>query len=210
MGVPPSSVNCFEGALLRVLAEGGAAMRVPSPAAGMMTTTFMTALKYTAGEVDCKFMLGGYAGWTVRRLERLCENIRENEGRQVAESAQRLSRVLGWGPIKVSGGLKRTLLSVVLGVAAALVATGISDSVVVPGAIRNLLSPGTELALKFVKAEGSHRGAGAFLDALHASTEVMSFAFIANAFFYTFFVFGVVTTFAGVKSVAGLGERRQR
>src|SRR5438128_1833781 len=44
MGMPPSSANCFEGAGWPRLAAA-ADMRVPSPAAGMMTETFINREK---------------------------------------------------------------------------------------------------------------------------------------------------------------------
>src|SRR5437764_188200 len=47
MGVPASSVNCLDGCAffaLESIALGTGAMRVPSPAAGMMTITFMAGL----------------------------------------------------------------------------------------------------------------------------------------------------------------------
>src|SRR5690348_14022013 len=51
IGIPPNSVNCFEGCAFfdRVsMALGTGAIRVPSPAAGMMTTTFMAGGQYTS------------------------------------------------------------------------------------------------------------------------------------------------------------------
>src|SRR5579864_8725908 len=51
IGVPPSSVNCFDGGVFfcRPLAPPGiGAMRVPRPAAGMITMTFMAGCKYTS------------------------------------------------------------------------------------------------------------------------------------------------------------------
>ncbi len=45
-------MNCFEGCDFLDLASfalGMGAMRVPRPAAGMMTTTFIAACKYTGG-----------------------------------------------------------------------------------------------------------------------------------------------------------------
>src|SRR6476659_5854453 len=49
MGASPTSVNCFE--TVAVFADfffvPGPAMRVPSPAAGMMTKTFIEGRKYT-------------------------------------------------------------------------------------------------------------------------------------------------------------------
>src|SRR5579864_6304454 len=52
MGVPARSVNCFDGCGFRVFASralGMGAMRVPRPAAGIMTITFMAGCKYTRG-----------------------------------------------------------------------------------------------------------------------------------------------------------------
>ncbi len=42
-GVPCRSTNCLLAAGLPALAVGGDAMRVPNPAAGMITTIFMRA-----------------------------------------------------------------------------------------------------------------------------------------------------------------------
>src|SRR5881275_3539298 len=53
MGVPARSVNCFEGCgflPFAALPLGTGAMRVPSPAAGMMTMTFIAGCKYTDAE----------------------------------------------------------------------------------------------------------------------------------------------------------------
>src|ERR1700683_1303536 len=51
IGVPPSSVNCLEGDALRLplAPTGTGTMRVPRPAAGMITTTFIAGSKYTGG-----------------------------------------------------------------------------------------------------------------------------------------------------------------
>src|ERR1700689_167756 len=51
MGEPPRSLNCFEGCGFFVFASialGMGAMRVPSPAAGIITITFMAGCKYTS------------------------------------------------------------------------------------------------------------------------------------------------------------------
>src|SRR5207253_7907645 len=48
-GVPPSSVNCLEGPAFFPFPLGGDAMRVPSPAAGIITTTFIGGDKYSEG-----------------------------------------------------------------------------------------------------------------------------------------------------------------
>src|SRR5579862_6917849 len=50
MGVPASWLNCFDGwgfFVLASMALGMGAMRVPSPAAGMITITFIAGCKYT-------------------------------------------------------------------------------------------------------------------------------------------------------------------
>src|ERR1700680_2791845 len=47
MGVPPSSVNCLVAAGFFPLAPGADDMRVPKPAAGIITTTFIAGCKYT-------------------------------------------------------------------------------------------------------------------------------------------------------------------
>src|SRR5579864_1354405 len=50
MGVPASSVNCLDGCGFLVFASnalGMGAMRVPRPAAGIITITFMAGCKYT-------------------------------------------------------------------------------------------------------------------------------------------------------------------
>src|SRR5712692_784334 len=49
MGVPPSSVNCLEAEGFLPFALGANVMRVPRPAAGMITTTFIAGCKYTGG-----------------------------------------------------------------------------------------------------------------------------------------------------------------
>ena len=52
--MPPNSVNCFVGGdflCLPLAPTGMGAMRVPSPAAGIITITFMAGCKYTSGEV---------------------------------------------------------------------------------------------------------------------------------------------------------------
>src|SRR5271170_4010214 len=47
MGVPPSSVNCLVVVGFLPFALGAEAMRVPKPAAGMITNTFIAGCKYT-------------------------------------------------------------------------------------------------------------------------------------------------------------------
>src|SRR5208282_6864916 len=56
MGVPPSSVNCLVAAGFFTLAPGAEAMRVPKPAAGIITTTFIAGCKYT--RVDAAVQIG--------------------------------------------------------------------------------------------------------------------------------------------------------
>jgi hypothetical protein len=83
--------------------------------------------------------------------------------------------------------------SCILAVPCALIATGISDSEAVSNAVRYVFSPGTMLAIRVVRAEASHRGLGAFIDALNWYGRAMSFALIANVIFYTLFIFGITT-----------------
>src|SRR5271166_4338850 len=57
MGTPPSSLNCLLGPFFlafsdRGAAEGGA-MRVPSPAAGTMTNTFIRGDQYSTSRAIC-------------------------------------------------------------------------------------------------------------------------------------------------------------
>src|SRR5271170_1534120 len=55
MGTPPSSLNCLVGAFFLTFPGKGAAedaaMRVPSPAAGTMTNTFIGGDQYSTGFV---------------------------------------------------------------------------------------------------------------------------------------------------------------
>jgi hypothetical protein len=44
--VPPSSVNCLDGAVFFPRVPVAGAIRVPRPAAGIITTTFIAACKY--------------------------------------------------------------------------------------------------------------------------------------------------------------------
>src|ERR1035438_5042228 len=44
MGTPPSSLNCLVGGFFLTFAPDSDAMRVPRPAAGMMTNTFIGAI----------------------------------------------------------------------------------------------------------------------------------------------------------------------
>src|ERR1700692_2427435 len=44
MGTPPNSLNCLVGAFFLAFAADGEAMRVPNPAAGTITKTFIGAI----------------------------------------------------------------------------------------------------------------------------------------------------------------------
>lgn len=92
------------------------------------------------------------------------------------------------------------LASVVAAVPTAAVATGISDSTVVSDALRYVYAPGTMLAVRIVRVEGSHRGLGVFLDAVSGYARVMSYALMFNSVFYALLIFGILTTVSGVKS----------
>ena len=46
IGMPPSSLNCLEGALFLVFAADVGPMRVPNPAAGTITKTFIEGVQY--------------------------------------------------------------------------------------------------------------------------------------------------------------------
>jgi hypothetical protein len=98
----------------------------------------------------------------------------------------------------MGAGLKRLLHSVVLAALCALIATGISDSAVVPDFFRYAISPGTAVAVRVVHVEASHRGMGVFLDALNWYGSVMSFAFAVNAILYGLLIFGVMTTISAM------------
>jgi len=76
----------------------------------------------------------------------------------------------------------------------------ISDSGAVPNALLYLFSPGTILGLRFVKVQPSHRGLGAFLDALSQYTQVMSFAWLVNSFFYAMLIFALLTCVSKAES----------
>jgi hypothetical protein len=78
--------------------------------------------------------------------------------------------------------------------------TSMSDSAVVSDGFRYVFSPGTMLAQRFVKVQESHRGLGAFLDALHAYTNTMAAAMVLNEIFYGLLIFGIVTIVAAVQS----------
>src|SRR5208282_6259952 len=49
MGTPPNSLNCLVGDFLLDFAAEGGAMRVPRPAAGTMTNTFIRGDQYSTG-----------------------------------------------------------------------------------------------------------------------------------------------------------------
>jgi hypothetical protein len=58
------------------------------------------------------------------------------------------------------------------------------------------------LAIHFVRAEGSRRGLGVFIDALNWYGRAMSLAVVVNAILYGLFIFGVMTTISGLKAEA--------
>jgi hypothetical protein len=70
IGVPASSVNCLEGCgflLFESIALGTGAIRVPSHAAGIMTTTFMAGGSIRALAPEFKY--SGFPRSTGRNLE---------------------------------------------------------------------------------------------------------------------------------------------
>jgi len=117
----------------------------------------------------------------------------------MAYPRERLSRVLGYQPIRISAGVKRAIWSSLVAIPLAVTATGISDSTGVSDAVRYVIAPGTMLAVRVVRVEPSHRGLGVFLDALHWYTTAMSFALLLNAIFYALFIFSVGTIISGLK-----------
>jgi hypothetical protein len=112
---------------------------------------------------------------------------------------ERLSRVLGYQPIRISAGVERAIWSSLLAIPLAVTATGISDSTAVSDAFRYVVAPGTMLAVRVVRVEPTDRGLGVFLDALHWYTTAMSFALLLNALFYALFIFSIVTIISGLK-----------
>jgi len=118
--------------------------------------------------------------------------------RSVPHSRQPLSRVLGLRPPAISAGLRRAIYSIGLAVPCALIATAISDSGSVSDFVRYAVSPGLALAVRVVHVEPSHRGLGAFLDALSQYASVMSFAFWVDALLYSLFIFGAMTTISAL------------
>jgi hypothetical protein len=117
----------------------------------------------------------------------------------MAYPRERLSRVLGYQPIRISAGVKRAIWSSLLAIPLAMTATGISDSTAVSDGVRYVVAPGTMLAVRVVRVEPSHRGLGVFLDALHWYATAMSFALLLNTIFYALFIFSVVTIISGLK-----------
>lgn len=119
---------------------------------------------------------------------------------------ERLSRVLGYEPIRISARVKRAIWSSLLALPLAMTATGISDSVAVSDAVRYVVAPaGTMLAIRAVRVTPSHRGLGVFLDALNWYTTAMSVALLLNTIFYALLIF------AATKIISGFKERsRQR
>jgi hypothetical protein len=117
----------------------------------------------------------------------------------MAYPRERLSRVLGYQPIRISAGVKRAIWSSLLAIPLAMTATGISDSTAVSDGVRYAVAPGTMLAVRVVRVEPSHRGLGVFLDAVHWYATAMSFALLLNATFYALFIFSVVTIISGLK-----------
>ena len=118
----------------------------------------------------------------------------------MAYSRQRLSRVLGYQPIRINAGLKRAIWSSILAVLCGLIATGVSDSTAVSNGFRYVFSPGTMLAIRLVRVEPSHRGLGVFIDALNWYGRTMSFALLVNAIFYGLLIFGIVTTISATNA----------
>ena len=120
----------------------------------------------------------------------------------MAKSHQRVTRVLGYQPLRLSSGVKRAAWSAILAVPSAMTATGISDSKLVSNGFRYVFSPGIMLAIRFVRVEPSHRGLGVFLDVMNWYGRTMSFALMVNAIFYGFLIFGIMTTISGAKAGA--------
>jgi len=81
-----------------------------------------------------------------------------------------------------------------------MTATGISDSTLVSNGFRYVFSPGTMLAIRFVRVEASHRGLGVFLDVMNWYGRTMSFALMVNVILYGLLIFGIMTTISGAKA----------
>jgi hypothetical protein len=118
----------------------------------------------------------------------------------MAKSQQRVSRVLGYRPFTLSSGVKRAVWSAVFAVPTAMTATGMSDSTRVSDGFRYVFSPGTMLAIRFVRVEASHRGLGVFLDVMNWYGRAMSFALMVNAILYGLLFFGIMTTVSSLKA----------
>ena len=76
----------------------------------------------------------------------------------MAYRGERLNRVLGYRPIRISDGVRRAIWSSLLAIPLAVTATGISDSATVSDAVRYVVAPGTMLAVRVVRVAPSHRG----------------------------------------------------
>jgi len=111
-------------------------------------------------------------------------------------SQSHLSRITGYGPLRIGRGVKRTVALVFSSVAIATIAAGIADSALVSDTFRYVFSPGTTFALRSVKVEGSHRGLGVFLDAISTYGTMMSVALLLNTVFYGLLILG----FAQIRS----------
>src|SRR5580658_3372457 len=83
MGTPSISLNCLLGAFFFALAPDGEAMRVPSPAAGTMTKTFIGAISIVQ---DGEFFLA-------RRRDELATPYRRCVGRGEPPSLQNRSEI---------------------------------------------------------------------------------------------------------------------
>src|SRR5580692_13015127 len=75
IGTPPSSVNCLVAVGL-ALARGAETMRVPKPAAGTITTTFIAGCKYTRvwAAVQIGFALVNFTSLTGFTLAAFCSS----------------------------------------------------------------------------------------------------------------------------------------
>src|SRR5580693_1278139 len=81
IGVPPSSVNCFEGSALFCLPiapTGIGPMRVPRPAAGMITNTFIAGSKYTSGSQGVQILAHFSRSRSLRLRLGLQKRVREH------------------------------------------------------------------------------------------------------------------------------------
>ena len=80
----------------------------------------------------------------------------------MAKSHQRVSRVLGYQPIRIGAGLKRTIWSSILAIPCALTATGISDSEAVSDTFRSSVHPDAQIPLQ----RGNCNSIGGFMTSL--------------------------------------------